>query len=345
MKLSKGAVSAFKLIFIWGSFSLLIFFMSKSHELSPQLLLRAFVNMGCVIALFQMAGYLSLKYLSKNKYLDWSLGFLAITLGTSIFRTWFELLKIGTPIFDWTTFIKEEEIEFYKMVFFFFLVSLFPFFLGSFYYARKRNSELESNLLKLELKQMEAELGMLKNQLSPHFLFNTLNNIYSSTLLQKKQAPEMILKLSDLFRYVIYTIREKKVSLESEVDQIKNYISLFQYRFPEKLNISMQIEGNLNHMLPPMLLLPYVENAVKHSNLDGENSEAFLFISLLAGPDNLVYTVKNSYEPRQAIIYEGGIGNTNIKNRLILEYPEKHQLFINKTESIYEVILEIDMMS
>ena len=345
MKLSKGQVSTINIIFTWASFSLLILFMTKSHNLSPQLLLRAFVNMGCVIALFQLSGYLSFKYLSRDRYLEWFIGFLATTVSVAVFRTWFEFQRIGTPIFDWTTFINEDDIDIFKMGFFFFMLTLFPFFMGSFYFARKRNSELERNLLKMELKQIEAELGMLKNQLSPHFLFNTLNNIYSSALLQKKQAPEMILKLSDLFRYVIYTIREKKVSLESEVDQIKNYISLFQYRFPEQLKITLNIEGNLNHMLPPMLLLPYVENAVKHSNLDGENTEAFLFISLLAGPDNLVYTVKNSYDTGQAIKNEGGIGNTNIKNRLMLEYPDKHQLIINKTESIYEVILEIDMPS
>lgn len=345
MKISKGTVGILKILFTWASFSLLIVFMTKSHDLSPKLLLRAFVNMGCVIALFQISGYLSLKFLSKDKYLDWTLGFLASTFSVASFRTWFELQKIGTPIIDWTNFIKDEDIQPYKMVFFFFLVTLFPFFLGSFYYARKRNSELESNLLKLELKQMEAELGMLKNQLSPHFLFNTLNNIYSSTLLQKKQAPEMILKLSDLFRYVIYTIRDKKVSLESEVEQIKNYISLFQYRFPEKLAISLKIEGNLNHMLPPMLLLPYVENAVKHCNLDGENPDAFLSISLVAGIDNLVFHVKNSYEPMQINKLEGGIGNSNIKNRLMLEYPDKHRLSIIKSETTYEVSLEIDMLS
>lgn len=345
MNISKGTIGILKILFTWATFSLLIVFMTKTHDFTPTVMLRAFVNMGCVIVLFQSSGYLSLNYLSKDKYLNWTLGFLATTVFIGAFRTWFELQKIGTPIIDWTSFIKDEDIDPLKMFFFFFLLALFPFFLGSFYYARKKNAELEKNLLILEIKQMEAELGMLKNQLSPHFLFNTLNNIYSSALLQKKQAPEMILKLSDLFRYVIYTIREKKVSLESEVEQMKNYISLFQYRFPEQLAISLKVEGNLNHMLPPMLLLPYVENAVKHCNLDGENPEAFLSIALLTGNDNLVFEVKNSYDTLQSIKLEGGIGNTNIKNRLTLEYPEKHRLSILKTETTYEVRLEIDMLS
>ena len=109
MKFSKGLVSTTKILFTWASFSLLIVFMTKSHDLSLQLLLRAFVNMGCVIALFQLSGYLSFKYLSRDMYLEWFIGFLATTVSIAVFRTWFEFQRIGTPIFDWTTFINEDD--------------------------------------------------------------------------------------------------------------------------------------------------------------------------------------------------------------------------------------------
>lgn len=312
--------------------------------ISYGVLIRSLVNAFCVMVIFYGGGYLSVNYLDKKRYFIWMIGFLSLTISIAFIRALFEIKNIGRPFY---TIVSPDSLSVQnlgKITFFFFLVSLIPFLLGSVYYLQRKKTELENHLIKMELKQVEAELGMLKNQLSPHFLFNTLNNIYSSTLLNKKQAPEMILKLSELFRYVIYTIRDKKVSLETEVGQIKNYLSLYQFRFPEPVNVSFHLEGNLDHQIPPMILLPIVENAVKHCNIDGDNPKAFLSVSLLCGMNSLVFNVTNSYNQTIKTSSVGGVGQLNIKNRLFLEFPNSHRLFFHGFESSYEVNLEINLL-
>ena len=306
--------------------------------------IRGFVNLTCIYFLFNISGYFVYTLIDKGRYALWVTCFLLTTLTLALFRTWFEFQNVGTPIIiAWINKVAVTPKEVFKIGFFFYLLTLIPFSMGSFYYSSKRRTKMEKYLLQTELKKKEAELGMLISQLSPHFLFNTLNNIYSSTLLKKQQAPEMILKLSSLLRYVIYTIKEKNVSLDLEVEQLKNYIKLYQYRFPEELNIQLNIEGPLDHQMPPMLLLPFVENAIKHANVDGVNKDAFLHISLFSKQDCLIFNIKNSYLRQSKISnsHESGVGNLNIHNRLLMEYPKKHRLLINSSETIYEVCLEI----
>ena len=340
-KIPIRAWSFTKHLFVWLLFALLIYAITGMSIISNAVMLRSLVNAFSVMLTFYGGGYLSVNFFDKKKYLIWGIGFLGLTSTVSVGRAYFEFKNIGRPIIE---LISKEDLIYsnlWKVSIFFFFISLIPFFLGSFYYLQRKKAELEKHLIKMELKQVEAELGMLKNQLSPHFLFNTLNNIYSSTLLNKKQAPEMILKLSELFRYVIYTIRDKKVSLQTEVGQIKNYLSLYQLRFPEQVNVSFHVEGNLNHQIPPMILLPIVENAVKHCNINGENQKAFLMVSLLSGLNNLMFTVSNSYDQNTNPSLDSGVGQLNIQNRLLLEFPTNHHLFFHKYENSYEVNLEI----
>jgi two-component system LytT family sensor kinase len=187
-----------------------------------------------------------------------------------------------------------------------------------------------------------AEIQFLKAQMDPHFLFNTLNNLYS--LAQPNADPDVaaaILKLSEFMRYVIYRGNEQKVLLNDEISCIKNYIDLQKLKFekndPAEININSK--GNPESIfLYPLLLIPFIENAFKHGFKPG--SLFFLSIDIHIRQHELVYVVQNSNYKRQNG-KDGGVGNTNLKRRLELLYPQKHSLQYIETDSKFTAQLTI----
>lgn len=118
---------------------------------------------------------------------------------------------------------------------------------------------------RLEKERLEAELRFLRSQISPHFFFNTLNNIYSLSLEQSKKTPETVLKLSELMRYLLYETKHKKQALDKELQCIKNYLDLERLRHGQRVNIDMNVKGNIKgRKVPSMLFIPFIENAFKH---------------------------------------------------------------------------------
>ena len=321
---------------------LTIIVLNRDSHLNSENIFRGTINTVCFFFIYYISEYIGLVYYEKKQYSKWLFVLVGSLIVMSLFRSWFEFKKIGTPIYKWSSVMPVPIENILLMTLFFMAIGMIPFFLGTFSYLRKSKMNLETAYLQMQVKHLESELSMLKNQLSPHFLFNTLNNIYSAAVLDNKKTPEMILKLSSLFRYVIYTIRDEKVSIASEVEQIENYLHLFQSRFPEKLSIEFEKETKELFNLPPMLLLTIVENALKHSNLDGENLNAFLAIKMRSGDSKLYFEVTNSYLQSERTDNNNGIGIKNLEDRLAIEYPDKHKLDIQKTNSIFKVNLEID---
>jgi sensor histidine kinase YesM len=198
-------------------------------------------------------------------------------------------------------------------------------------------------MLRLEKEKVDAELKALANQVNPHFLFNSLNVIYSLAVNQRKESPEAILKLSDILRYVIYDSSGDHVSLDAEVRLIRNYIDLQRFRVGREANISFATEGTSTEMvLAPMLLLPLVENGFKHG-IKGDIGKTFLKILLRIEENDIIFTITNNKGTASGedIGSGSGVGLENIRNRLQLIYPDAHELDIEETEDRFLVKLTL----
>lgn len=188
----------------------------------------------------------------------------------------------------------------------------------------------------------QAKIQFLKAQINPHFLFNALNNIYSLAVVKSDDTPEMLLKLSDLLRYVIYNSEDQKVALDQEIEHIFKFMDLFQMRSKEDLDIRLTVEGRLSGiMIEPMILIPLVENCFKHCDFD-TNEDAYIEMVLIVENEDLTFKTlnsKNDYNLQKD--KTGGVGLANIRKRLEFSYPNKHKLNLKTQEKSFEVELEI----
>jgi LytS/YehU family sensor histidine kinase len=210
---------------------------------------------------------------------------------------------------------------------------------------KKENTRLEKIQLETELKLRESELKLLRAQVHPHFLFNTLNNLYGLTLEKSDLAPELVLKLSDLMDYMLYKCNKPKVPLKSELEHLRNYIEIERIRYGEKLKIDFEIEGDWEQLeIAPMLLLAFFENAFKHgASKSIENP--FVKIIVRIQEQHFQLSITNSRNPaaHNNEEYTQGIGLKNVKKRLQLIYPQKHKLQILPMEATYKAELELTL--
>jgi len=203
------------------------------------------------------------------------------------------------------------------------------------------------NMMKLkeiENKQLKAELNLLKAQVHPHFLFNTLNNLYGLiSQNQNQRASEVTLKLADLMRYLLESSKSDKMSLNKEIQFLEDYLSLEKIRLSKKADISFEV-GSINKetMIAPLLFVPLVENATKHG-LQTISENCFAHFSLALQGNNLFFEAKNSVGRSLEIQPQSGTGISNLRKRLQLIYPEKHKLEIERTETIYTVTLHLQL--
>lgn len=201
-------------------------------------------------------------------------------------------------------------------------------------------------LTDLEKLQLETELLFLRTQISPHFFFNTLNNIYSLAIEKSEKTPKIILKLSELMRYLLYETKLKRQSLEKEILCIQNYLDLERIRYGELLSINMDISGNIkNKKIAPIMLLSFVENSFKHGanknigkiriDISFKIVDDFLYFSI-SNPTPAITNYKQSFDSK------GGIGLRNVKKRLALGYnKDEYKLSIKNKDNKYIVNLKI----
>lgn len=197
---------------------------------------------------------------------------------------------------------------------------------------------------KLTEEKMAAELNFLKSQIHPHFLFNTLNNLYALTLIKSDKTPDMVLKLSDLLDYMIYKSNEDFVPLEKELEVLVSYVELEKMRYNERLDLQFDITGNSSgYQIAPLILLPFVENCFKHgASID--RSSPFIRISVEIGASFLILHAVNSLPKKK--IGDGeqgqGIGLAIVRRRLELIYPRQHELDIRQEAETFSVKLIIN---
>lgn len=205
-------------------------------------------------------------------------------------------------------------------------------------------NQRERYIQELSHARMEAELKFLKAQIHPHFLFNTMNNLYTLALKRSKLVPEIIEKLSDLLRYMAYEVSHPKVALQDEIEQLKNYMALEKLRYGDKLELSFIINGPVEQVkIAPLLLLPFVENSFKHG-VSGKLGSSWITISLDVQNNQLQFKVENSQPTRitDETGYTQGIGLKNVKRRLELIYKDQYDLKI-VNEDTHLVVLKIEL--
>lgn len=199
-----------------------------------------------------------------------------------------------------------------------------------------------SDLLKQKKEKAETELLHLQSQVSPHFFFNTLNNLYGLIGSDAKRAQQLVLKLSDLMRYSIYTGQKEAVTLEEEVEYLNNYIELHTNRYHKKIEIQfnkhIQKEG-MN--VKPLLLIVLIENAFKHG-VESLCENAYVHIHLIANENEISFTVENNFERKEPKEFQG-IGLKNLHRRLELMYPKKHSLTHSIIDTIYNTQLTLSL--
>ncbi len=201
--------------------------------------------------------------------------------------------------------------------------------------------ELENK--KLAEEKVAAELSFLKSQVHPHFLFNTLNNLYALTLIKSDKTPDIVLKLSDLLDYMIYNSNEEFVSLAKELEILEGYIELEKMRYNERLNLQFTVKGEIDgHRIAPLILLPFIENSFKHG-ASKDRTNPLIRIELVIDPGFLTLKVINTIpsDKTEDDSVARGIGLKNVKRRLELIYPGEHDLKIIPGEKQFEVRLKI----
>lgn len=219
------------------------------------------------------------------------------------------------------------------------------FFISTLYRNFNNARKRERQELQLNREKVEAEMKFLKSQINPHFLFNAMNNLYSLAVSESEKTPEVILKLSDMLRYVLYECNDDRVPLRKEMGYISNYIDLQKLRDDNIQNVHFHYDdASLNRVIAPMLLIPFVENAFKHSNIEDTGS-GYVAIDLQTADGRLYFKVENSLPetpgPRDQ---QGGVGLANVKRRLELSYPNAYELKVEALDGKFLVELEIKQL-
>jgi len=298
-----------------------------------------------VVATYVVIYYFLPKYLLAKKYFLFII-FLAITLLLMGVLHWATGVLIQQPIFypedqTWGPVwypakIIKSSVNIYPVVAIAVVIKMFQQ-----WYSFQQSTQ------QLTQEKLAAELKFLKAQIHPHFLFNTLNNLYALTLKKSDHAPDVVLKLSELLNYMLYDCNAKYVLLDKEVGMLENYIALEKIRYGDRLDVAYHVKGDvIGNMIAPMLILPFVENSFKHG-VSEEIQEAWISIDISIFDGQLTLKVDNSKSDRQDNIeensYKRGIGMSNVKRRLELLYEDKYDLKVIDTDVSFLVVLKLDL--
>lgn len=284
--------------------------------------------------------YLIPNYLTKNKFMTYA----ALLILSALILTPLQMLIlyfINHGYEDTQQAIIRNQFSFF----------VFAFLVSSTSTVFKITTDWVRNLREkqeLQTQTMQSELRFLKSQINPHFLFNTLNNLYALTLKKSDKAPEIVIKLSEMMRYMLYECNERRVLLSKEVNYIRNYIDLESLRQGQNVSINFDVKGDLSEQtIAPLIFIPFLENAFKHG-LNNHITEGFVNILLEVKHNDIHFNIENS-KPDHIPLQQpnkpksGGIGLVNIHRRLNLIYPEQYDLKIDNNPKTYAVDLHLEL--
>jgi len=227
-------------------------------------------------------------------------------------------------------------------------ITIFVLFISSLYSLALEFIQRDRQEIKLKAANLKNELKLLRHQINPHFLFNAMNNLYAIVQLKPEKAGEFVLKLSDMLRYVTYDCQNDKVSISKEINYLNNYVYFQKWRDQNFQDIHLDMDSSLYNLeIEPMLLIPFVENAFKHSYNQDTNCKRWVKISLHNEHNTLVFEVHNSISQcntQEEVPDEYmGIGIDNVQKRLDLLYQDKYQLQIEKDTRSFLIKLMIQL--
>ena len=198
----------------------------------------------------------------------------------------------------------------------------------------------------MDKQNMQSELKFLRSQVNPHFLFNTLNSLYALTLKKSDQAPEIVIKLSEMMRYMLYECNEAYVPLYKEINYLKNYVELERLRHGSHIDIQLIVHGEVNQQrIAPLLFIPFIENSFKHG-ISKKIDDGFVHTKLEISSDRIELSVENSKAPSMPNPerkISGGIGLANVRRRLNLIYPDRHQLKVTDAPHKFNIHLTLQL--
>ncbi|MBC8192577.1 MAG: histidine kinase [Candidatus Marinimicrobia bacterium] len=283
---------------------------------------------------YYLAYFIVPRFLLTQQYLRATIHTIYLILFTAFgyIMTSIAVILMPTPDFFYTSGPNPMSIDLF--------IHLIGIFAVVFLVAAIRLFQLRQEV---EHERLKAETDLLKGQLHPHFLFNTLNNLYAQTLKQSPAAPEMILKLSSLLDYTLYQTRHPYVPLEKELEGIEAYIELEKLRFGERLDLSLEIQGYIDDKtIAPLIFMPLVENAFKHG-IARHDHEGWIKISLKVMLDGCKFVVSNSVleTTKTKDKHSQGIGLKNLRRRLQLQYADQYEMKIQAESDTYTVSLTL----
>ncbi|MFN0035571.1 MAG: sensor histidine kinase [Saprospiraceae bacterium] len=303
----------------WSLVFFIFFYLISGMRGTGEAFVRAGINLLFLIVLFYgNAKFLVNRFFESGRYGIWIALTLVFWVSMAALRAWVEIEGFGGSLFSMAG-VSSRNGGILRVFLGYALSFLLLLVFSGFY-------QLLENRRELEARHAEAQLNYLKAQINPHFLFNTLNNIYAAATLQHPRTADMVLRLSDLLRYVTYDGQAQRVPLSKEIAQIRAYIELFQLKSESLLPITFELEGDTeSRQIEPLLLLPLVENALKHGDLE-QNPDGFLRILLRNDPARFTFLVENSFDPdNQQKDEQGGVGLENIRQRLALDHQGRSQ--------------------
>ena len=314
---------------VWLVVGLLLPITIRGAGTPMQLVALSVTMWSALILLFYPHKWLIINYLKKGKWPLYVLGLVGlIGSSTSIIAL---IIVAVTQTGDWQTAFGGVVMSIVILL----LVAT------SISYAY-RGVVLDAQFEKTKRQQIEAELKLLQSQVNPHFLFNTLNNIYAQNLIHQEEANDMLLQLADLMRYQIESAKKNEVAIADEIAFIENYLALEKKRLTARIETRFEVKMSpqLSLHIPPMLFIPFIENAYKH----GISAEGpcFIHIFLSITPEAIAFKIDNSVSSKKQVVKSTKMGLENIKKRLHLLFPNKHALTVNTDNNVYSVRLNIN---
>jgi len=280
------------------------------------------------------------KYLKKEKNLLFCVFFVLNLIVFSELNPLFFEFIINTFFKDYYFISYHNNVEIYFIFFIFFTLSTLSKLAEDWVYL----NQVENKVLKAQKQEIEHQLYYLKGQINPHFLFNSLNVLYSLAIDKKEDVTNAILQLSDILRYVIYDVEADKIVLKKEIDLIKNYIAFEKNRHIKNSKVLFDYEVDEQKEIYPMLFLPIIENSFKHGLKSGIKNP-YVKINLNEIDNSLIFNVSNNFNKNIQLENnkDKGIGLKNVKENLSIIYPEKHTFKTEIKDGVFSVLLSINL--
>jgi hypothetical protein len=295
-------------------------------------------------AAYFLAYFIVPRFIYRQRYLA-ALAWFAVSVYTICVLSRLEVVHFEEPFYGVKPNPKETYTEIFtdlpKLIYVYFFRIFSVAFVFMLLKLLKDQLAVQRRALSLEKQKAEAELKLLKTQLNPHFLFNTLNNIYALALLNSPVTADAIGRLSEILDYILYRCDSMYVPLSGEITLLNNYIALEKLRYDDRLKVNFKPHLEQDIEIAPLILLSIVENAFKHG-AGNDIGEPVVNIELKADHGHFMFTVSNSFQPKLAA-NSPSIGLPNLKQQLELIYPGRHDLTITRADTLFIVTLTIEL--